>query len=102
MGKAIRVIVIITFICGALWPSFGCRYSDEADCAAEESATRGDEGEAGDVCPECGSENVIPIVYGKPGEELIEKAERGEVKLGGCVVTDDSPYRYCAECGNEW
>ncbi|UCH79180.1 MAG: hypothetical protein JSU81_04330 [Candidatus Coatesbacteria bacterium] len=36
------------------------------------------------ACPKCGSdENVIPIVYGYPSEELFEAAERGEVALGG-------------------
>ena len=36
------------------------------------------------ACPECASsENVIPIVYGYPSEELFEAAERGEVALGG-------------------
>jgi hypothetical protein len=36
------------------------------------------------ACPQCdSSENVIPIVYGYPSEELFEAAERGEVSLGG-------------------
>lgn len=48
------------------------------------------------VCPVCKtSDNVIPIVYGKPGRELMEKAERGEVKLGGCVVEKDAPSNHC-------
>ena len=48
------------------------------------------------VCPECGSENSIPIVYGRPGTELLEKAERGEVWLGGCVPEDY--HYYCKDC----
>ena len=36
------------------------------------------------ACPKCGlDENVIPIVYGYPSEELFEAAERGEIALGG-------------------
>jgi len=36
------------------------------------------------ACPQCGSdENVIPIVYGYPSEELCEAADRGDVELGG-------------------
>jgi ribosomal protein S27AE len=88
MGRTIHATVIIMLICGALSVSFACGRCDET--------------EAGDVCPECGDGNVIPIVYGKPGNELIEKAERGEVKLGGCVMSEDSPHWHCAECGNEW
>ena len=45
------------------------------------------------VCPECGSDNSIPIIYGKPSTELIEKAEKGEVILGGCV-----PEKYNFKC----
>lgn len=54
------------------------------------------------ICPYCNSSNVIPIVYGYPGAELVEKSERGEVKLGGCVVTDNDPDRYCKDCGKEF
>lgn len=35
------------------------------------------------VCPECDSNETIPIIYGYPGPELCEAAERGEVMLGG-------------------
>ncbi len=31
------------------------------------------------VCPQCGGRPIIPIVYGLPGLELFEAAERGEV-----------------------
>jgi hypothetical protein len=48
------------------------------------------------VCPICKtSDNVIPIVYGKPAKELMDKAERGEVKLGGCVIEEKSPHNHC-------
>ena len=47
-------------------------------------------------CPVCGSSNSIPIVYGRPSEELIEMAERGEVILGGCIPSE---YHYkCKDC----
>ncbi len=36
------------------------------------------------ACPQCdSSENVVPIVYGYPGEELCDAADRGKVSLGG-------------------
>lgn len=51
------------------------------------------------ICPECDAgKNVIPIVYGKPGRELIEREERGEVKLGGCCVTNESARYHCRDC----
>ena len=35
------------------------------------------------VCPECESEETIPIIYGYPSNEMCEAAERGEISLGG-------------------
>ena len=51
------------------------------------------------ICPKCGSSNYIPIIYGMPGPELMMKAERGEVALGGCVVTPDRDLYKCKDCG---
>lgn len=53
-------------------------------------------------CPQCGSEDVIGIVYGYPTEETLERAKAGEVRLGGCVVDYCDPNRYCKNCGHEW
>ncbi|THG33255.1 hypothetical protein [Naasia lichenicola] len=52
-----------------------------------------------DVCDVCGANDWIPIVYGFPAGELFEKAGRGEVSLGGCMVTDDQPSLRCGVCG---
>lgn len=59
-------------------------------------------------CPSCKNGKLIPIVYGMPDGELIEQSERGEVELGGCIVTEvfDSklgavsgdPELYCPKC----
>jgi len=38
------------------------------------------------VCPVCNS-HVVRIVYGYPTDETFQEADRGEVRLGGCVVT---------------
>lgn len=54
------------------------------------------------VCSECDSEDVIPIAYGKPGRSLASAAERGEVILGGCMISEDSPNWHCKACGAEW
>ena len=53
-------------------------------------------------CPRCGSEDVLPIVYGYPGPELAEESIAGKVKLGGCLVGPDSPEFYCKACRHEW
>ena len=34
-------------------------------------------------CPRCGSEDVVPILYGMPTEEAVEASVRGEIALGG-------------------
>lgn len=48
------------------------------------------------ACPLCHKkENVIPIIYGKPGKGLIKLAEMGNIKLGGCIVSEKSPKFYC-------
>ncbi|EAR98148.1 hypothetical protein TTHERM_00343470 (macronuclear) [Tetrahymena thermophila SB210] len=42
------------------------------------------------VCPKCNSrEKVVKIVYGKPGAVLIEQADRKEVFLGGCRISEN-------------
>jgi hypothetical protein len=51
---------------------------------------------------------LIPIVYGLPLRELMEQSERGEVELGGCVITEvfdpksgfisGDPELYCPKC----
>lgn len=60
-----------------------------------------DEDEEIKYCPRCGNE-LLPIVYGMPGPEMLEKAERGEIYLGGCVITPDDPKYYCDACDREF
>ncbi len=45
------------------------------------------------TCPGCGSEDVLPIVYGMPGPSLTEESLAGRVALGGCVLFPDAPDR---------
>jgi hypothetical protein len=54
------------------------------------------------TCPSCGSNAVIPIVYGMPGGELMDQAEAGKVALGGCCISDNDPDLRCTECGQQW
>jgi hypothetical protein len=53
-------------------------------------------------CPECGSASVIPIIHGYPSPELQERASRGEVSLGGCLVWDGMPEWECKRCDHMW
>jgi hypothetical protein len=46
-------------------------------------------------CPRFHTNNIIRIVYGLPAKALMDRAERGEVHLGGCIVTDCDPKWYC-------
>ncbi len=60
----------------------------------------------GCICPKCKSNNVIPIMYGYPAPEAMEEAEKGNLKLGGCMIYDidggGMADRYCEGCENEW
>ena len=44
---------------------------------------------------------MLPIIFGYPMAELFEAAERGEVALGGCVVSGEDPTHHCAACGQD-
>ena len=57
------------------------------------------EGRGTPKCPSCGSNKVVPILYGMPGPELIEAYQKGEVELGGCVIGDNDPEWRCKVCG---
>lgn len=64
------------------------------------------DGDAGEVpageptCPSCGSP-MVRIVYGYPSPNLFERSARGEVVLGGCVVTGFDPTHQCTR-GHQW
>ncbi len=51
-------------------------------------------------CPRCGPVKPVPIMYGLPAfpDEAFEAERRGEVLVGGCVVSDDSPLYACPMC----
>ena len=54
-------------------------------------------------CPRCSSvKDVIPIAYGYPGVEMREDGRAGKIRLGGCMIMDDSPGWYCKVCRYEW
>jgi hypothetical protein len=57
------------------------------------------------TCPQCGSSEVLRIVYGLPEDVSSEgyaKARREGVRFGGCCIEPDSPTHQCADCDNSW
>ncbi len=54
------------------------------------------------TCPRCHSDEVLPIVYGMPGPELVEESIAGRVALGGCMVWPEAPEWRCVACDHEW
>lgn len=49
-------------------------------------------------CPNCKSENAIPIAYGVPSEETWEEVKKGNLVLGGCVIEGNEPDMFCKDC----
>ena len=49
-------------------------------------------------CPQCGSEEVVSIMYGLPNPEGEELQRAGKLVFGGCCVDDRSPVWYCRGC----
>ncbi|MGY1632246.1 hypothetical protein ACI784_11140 [Geodermatophilus sp. SYSU D01186] len=58
--------------------------------------------QAGRVCPGCGREDSVPLVWGLPGAEDSRLAERGLVALSGCLVPEEQPVLACRSCGLDW
>lgn len=51
-------------------------------------------------CSRCEAREAVPIVYGLPGDELMQAADRREVAIGGCIV---GPQEWaCLSCGYTW
>jgi predicted RNA-binding Zn-ribbon protein involved in translation (DUF1610 family) len=53
-------------------------------------------------CPECGQKTGVDIIYGLPTEDDHAAADRREIALGGCIIEEGAPERYCTACGHEW
>lgn len=61
------------------------------------------------LCPKCQSEDIITITYGTPSisnlsspskkdSEFLERIQRREIVLGGCVIRPENPAYYCRAC----
>ena len=53
-------------------------------------------------CPNCSSKDVVPIVYGLPGQDLIQDEIFGKIKLGGCAIKVDATDRHCNDCEHQF
>ena len=54
-------------------------------------------------CPECKSKNVAWILWGYPNMDAIqEQLDKGEITLGGCIITDNDPKWECNVCNHMW
>jgi hypothetical protein len=58
--------------------------------------------QAGRVCPGCGQENSVPLLYGMPGPDAFRLAERGLVALGGCLMPGEAAAFVCRSCDLQW
>lgn len=56
----------------------------------------------GQVCPECGVEDAIRVLYGLPDERLARAAERGLVALAGCILVEGQGAFVCRACSHAW
>lgn len=56
------------------------------------------------ACPFCGSENYARYSYGMHilDKELEEKLNKGEIILGGCCISPDSPKYHCNSCNKDF
>ena len=55
------------------------------------------ESDGSGVCPRCGGV-TRPVVYGFPSPELFDRADRGEVILGGCCLPVEPARSQCPNC----
>ena len=53
-------------------------------------------------CPVCGSESVIPILYGLHTAALKPLSEARQVEIAGCCWDEAKPSSRCRDCGHAW
>ena len=52
------------------------------------------------ICPQCHKTKISTIVYGMPAmtKELMNKVEKGEIFLAGCMIENNAPQYICRWC----
>ncbi len=54
-----------------------------------------------DTCPACGAGTVLPIVYGMPMPDDVERL-KGQVVFAGCCIPDPAHAFMCTTCRHSW
>jgi transcription elongation factor Elf1 len=54
------------------------------------------------ACPTCGSDLVVPIVYGFADAGMAMEEDAGRLLIGGCDITDNDPQWACRACESRW
>jgi len=54
------------------------------------------------MCPKCGSNDIWRIAYGYFPNFVAKELKKDKVRLGGCVVSSDSPKWECGDCLYCW
>ena len=52
-------------------------------------------------CPNCGEQQLVPIVYGFPSDLTMQLLQKGVVELGGCIISGDDPSFRCQSCHHD-
>ncbi len=55
-------------------------------------------------CPNCGTEDVARIIYGKPAltRQIMEGLKSGKIVSGGCMVQTGAPQWRCNHCNSDF
>ena len=59
-------------------------------------------GTSGFICPSCGDREPQRIAYGYPSPDMWDSVQLGEIVLGGCMISSESPNWLCRNCGLRW
>ena len=53
-----------------------------------------------DKCPACGGNRFGSYLWGMPSpdDELFRQMDEDEVRLGGCIVSDEDAFWFCRDC----
>ena len=54
------------------------------------------------TCPECGSHDILGIMYGKPSSKADKLVAEGKAVYDGCTVKPDSPRWMCRDCSHKF
>jgi len=68
----------------------------------EKHDSQGKTGKRPPHCPECGSENVVPIIHGIPTPALQRAIAEGRAVVADREEWEGMTEWYCKDCGCDW